>query len=54
MPCTIVARAIAAGRFAAPGVNAPEALADQPGMVDHILKELADRRIVYTFTRTHT
>jgi saccharopine dehydrogenase-like NADP-dependent oxidoreductase len=46
-PCTIVARMIADGRFARPGVNAPEALADQPGAVDHLLAELKARGVVY-------
>jgi saccharopine dehydrogenase-like NADP-dependent oxidoreductase len=46
-PCTIVARMIADGRFARPGVNAPEALADQPGVVDHLLAELKARGVVY-------
>jgi hypothetical protein len=38
---------IADGRFARPGVNAPEALADQPGVVDHLLAELKARGVVY-------
>lgn len=52
MPCTIVARMLARGTFKSPGVNPPEALADQPGTVDHILHELSERRITYTFTES--
>ncbi len=46
-PCTIVARMIADGRFARPGVNAPESLADQPGLVDELLRQLKARNVAY-------
>jgi lysine 6-dehydrogenase len=50
-PCAIVARAILAGKFRRPGVHAPEALADEPGMVEHIMAELAARGVMYRATR---
>ncbi len=52
LPCTIVARLIASGKFNSPGVHAPEALADHPGLVETILGELGRRRIEYRFTHT--
>lgn len=50
-PCAIVAKAILAGRFREPGVHAPEALADTPGMVEHIMAELSARGVEYRYTR---
>lgn len=54
LPSAIVARMIASGRFARPGVNAPEALADQPELVDAILNQLADRGVRYSFRESST
>ncbi len=50
-PCAIVARMLARGEFQAPGVNPPEALADQPHLVDALLKELRARGVTYTHSR---
>jgi lysine 6-dehydrogenase len=47
-PCTIVARMIARGEFNNPGVNAPEALADHPVLVEKLLRELAARNVRYS------
>ncbi len=49
-PATIVARLLAGGRFAKPGVFAPEALAGEPGLLQHVLGEL-DRRGVHLTAR---
>jgi lysine 6-dehydrogenase len=49
-PCAIMARALASGRVNTPGVHAPETLAAQPGLVDHLLAELATRGVRYTHT----
>ena len=49
LPCTAVARLIAAGRISEPGVLPPERLAAMPGVLDTILKELAGRGIRYDF-----
>lgn len=51
-PATIVARMIANGQFQTPGVHAPEALADHPGLVDQLLAALGDRNINYRFTQS--
>jgi len=48
-PAAIVAREILAGRFKRPGVNAPEALASAPGVVDRILAAHSERAVTYTF-----
>lgn len=50
-PCTIVAGLIAAGRFRSPGVNPPERIAAQPGLVDEILTQHAARGVTYTHAR---
>ncbi len=47
-PAAIVARAIMSGSLTAPGVFAPEALADLPGMFDFIMDELRNRGIKIT------
>lgn len=47
-PCAIVARALAAGRIRTPGVHAPETLAREPGLVEHVLAELGRRGVQYT------
>ncbi|MHC5012440.1 MAG: saccharopine dehydrogenase family protein [Planctomycetota bacterium] len=45
-PCTIVARMLADGRFDRPGVHSPEALGAEPGVLDHVITELARRGVV--------
>jgi saccharopine dehydrogenase-like NADP-dependent oxidoreductase len=47
IPCTIVARMILEGRFAA-GVHMPESLGAMPGMLDDVLAAHQLRRITYT------
>jgi lysine 6-dehydrogenase len=49
-PATIVARLVAEGRFSKPGVFAPESLAAEAGLLDHLLTEL-DRRGVHLTAR---
>jgi lysine 6-dehydrogenase len=44
-PATIVAGLIAAGRFRNPGVNTPEALGAQDGLLEVVLKELEARGV---------
>lgn len=51
-PCAVVAGLIHAGKFARPGVNPPERLAEQPGLVAMILGEQAKRGVTYTYTGT--
>jgi saccharopine dehydrogenase-like NADP-dependent oxidoreductase len=51
-PATIVARAIASGRFARPGVHPPEVLGREPGLLDHVLAELERRGVHYPRTDT--
>ena len=46
-PATIIARRIARGDLKRPGVHPPENLADIPGLLDHVLSELALRGIDY-------
>jgi saccharopine dehydrogenase-like NADP-dependent oxidoreductase len=46
-PAAIVARLIADGRFARPGVFPPEILAREPGILDHVLAELQRRGVTY-------
>jgi saccharopine dehydrogenase-like NADP-dependent oxidoreductase len=48
-PAAIVAREILAGRFRQPGVNAPEAIAASPGLVERILAAHTERAVTYTF-----
>ncbi len=52
LPCTIVARLVAAGALARPGVAAPEVLGREPGMLERVLAALADRGIEYKRTVT--
>jgi saccharopine dehydrogenase-like NADP-dependent oxidoreductase len=47
-PATIMARMLARGRFARPGVHAPETPAREPGLLDEMLHELAKRGVHYT------
>ena len=44
-PAAIMARLVAAGRFATRGVHAPEVVGARPGMVDWMLAELARRGV---------
>jgi lysine 6-dehydrogenase len=47
-PCAIVARMLAFGEFAAPGVFPPESLATHPGLFDRLTAELATRNVNLT------
>ncbi|MEJ7730419.1 MAG: saccharopine dehydrogenase C-terminal domain-containing protein [Polyangiaceae bacterium] len=47
-PATIVAGLLASGRFRRPGVHPPEVLGAEPGVLDHVLAELARRGVRYT------
>ncbi len=47
-PCTILARAVASGRFRRPGVNPPERVGEDPELVAWILARLAERNVRYT------
>lgn len=51
-PCTAVARLIASGRVRSPGVNPPEVLGRQAGILDSVLASLADKGIRYTAATT--
>lgn len=44
-PATIVAGLVASGVFRKPGVNTPEALGAQEGLLDVVLKELEERGV---------
>jgi saccharopine dehydrogenase-like NADP-dependent oxidoreductase len=52
MPCTAVARLIASGKLCKPGVSAPEQLAGERGVLEHVLDELRKRDIHYTRVST--
>jgi saccharopine dehydrogenase-like NADP-dependent oxidoreductase len=47
-PATIVARLMLEGRIRRRGVYAPELLGGEPGLVDHVLTELARRGVHYS------
>lgn len=47
IPCTIMARMVARGELRMPGVIPPELLATEPGLIDRVLKEHAQRGIEY-------
>lgn len=49
-PCAIVARMIHSGRFRPPGVFAPETLAEDPAILDHILAQHEARGVRYHFS----
>jgi len=49
-PCAIIARKIAAGEVAQPGVNPPEKIAHIDGLVAHVLDEHERRGVVYRAT----
>jgi lysine 6-dehydrogenase len=48
-PATILAARLATGALRRPGVNPPEKLADEPGLVDHVLSELEARGVAFQF-----
>ncbi len=52
LPCTIIARMLAAGQIRRKGVIFPEQLATQAGLVRHVLGALANKGIV--FREAHT
>ncbi len=45
LPCAITARLIASGRFARRGVITPEQIGREPGLLEHVLGELAARGV---------
>ena len=47
-PNTIVARLVATGGFRRPGVNPPEFIGREAGLLAHVLERLAERGIEYT------
>lgn len=47
-PATIVAGMLARGELRRPGVHPPELLAREPGLLDRILEELAERGVRYS------
>jgi saccharopine dehydrogenase-like NADP-dependent oxidoreductase len=47
IPCAIMARMVARGELRMPGVIPPELLAEEPGLVDRVFKEHAQRGIEY-------
>ena len=49
-PATIVARLVAEGRFRRPGVNPPELLGAQPGLLALVLERLEARGVRCRFT----
>jgi saccharopine dehydrogenase-like NADP-dependent oxidoreductase len=51
-PATIVARMLASGRIARPGVHPPEVLGQIEGVTEAVLDELRDRGV--HFVHTHT
>lgn len=52
MPCTIMARLVAGGKFKMPGVITPELVGPNEGVVNEVLAQLKARNIVYTRTET--
>lgn len=48
-PCTIMARKVMSGEFRKPGVNPPEFIGMQAGMLDSVMTELRNRGIRYEF-----
>ena len=46
-PCTIMARLVASGEFARPGVNPPERVGSDAAVVAHVLRAHAERGIEY-------
>ncbi len=46
-PCTIMARLVAAGKIAMPGVNPPERIGPDAGIVKHVLAEHRKRGVEY-------
>lgn len=52
LPCAIVARMLADGSYAEPGVHPPEDLGPVPGLLERVLAELAQREVRYDFSET--
>lgn len=52
LPCAIVARMLAEERYAEPGVHPPEDLGPVPGVLEHVLSELAERGVEYRYAET--
>lgn len=52
MPCTIMARMVAGGKFKTPGVITPELMGRETAVVETMLAELQARNIIYTRTQT--
>ncbi len=52
MPCTIMARMVAGGKFKTPGVITPELMGRETAVVETMLAELKARNIIYTRTQT--
>ncbi|MCI0363375.1 MAG: saccharopine dehydrogenase NADP-binding domain-containing protein [Phycisphaerales bacterium] len=52
-PCTIVARLIAAGKLKQPGVLPPEVVGREPGMLEHVVGQLAQRGVHFRHTKTN-
>lgn len=50
MPCTIMARLVASGRYRNPGVITPELIGTDAAVVETVLGELKSRNIAYTRT----
>lgn len=50
LPCAIVARMLGEGRYAEPGVHPPEHLGPVPGVLEHVLSELAARDVEYRYS----
>ncbi|RMD64268.1 MAG: saccharopine dehydrogenase, partial [Planctomycetota bacterium] len=46
-PAAVVARLLASGEISEAGVHPPEALANQPGLVEQLLQEQRDRGVEY-------
>lgn len=46
-PCTIMARLVATGKIAMPGVNPPERIGPDAGVVEHVLSEHRNRGVEY-------
>lgn len=49
LPCTAVARMVLNSRFIEPGVIPPELIGAKPGLLDHVLRELSQRGVEFTF-----
>ena len=52
LPCAIIARMIANDKITMRGVITPELLGPQSGLVDHVLNELGQRDIAYSYAQS--